>query len=83
MLLWQQIQTDYNAVRMSCNTWRNYWDVSDDFNSVKSIVNFYGKNNDLFRKYSGPGGFFDPDQVMIIHVHILIFITFLDFYNIS
>ncbi|KAL4230782.1 hypothetical protein ACF0H5_011157 [Mactra antiquata] len=55
---------DYGEVRQYCNIWRNFWDVGDSFESVKSIVKYYGTNNNLFQKYSGPGGFFDPDMIL-------------------
>ncbi|XP_060574201.1 alpha-galactosidase A-like isoform X2 [Ruditapes philippinarum] len=63
--LQQNLSSDYGPVRKYCNVWRNYWDVLDDFQYVKNIVKFYGDNNALFQKYSGPGGFFDPDQVIV------------------
>lgn len=62
--LQQNVSEDYGLVRQYCNIWRNFWDVEDDFSNVKNIVNYYGKNNVLFQKYSGPGGFFDPDMVL-------------------
>ncbi|WAQ98090.1 AGAL-like protein [Mya arenaria] len=62
--LQQNLSSDYGPVRETCNIWRNFWDVSDHFDSVKSIVANYGKNNALFQKYSGPGGFFDPDMIL-------------------
>jgi len=61
-------QEDYGPVRQYCNVWRNFWDVTDTFDSVKGIVNYYGKNNALFQKYSGPGGYFDPDMVGIVYI---------------
>lgn len=62
--LQQNLPSDYAPVRQYCNIWRNYWDVEDSFNSVKSIVDIYGKNNSLFQKFTGPGGFFDPDMIL-------------------
>ncbi|XP_053399399.1 alpha-galactosidase A-like isoform X2 [Mercenaria mercenaria] len=63
--LQQNLSSDYGPVRQYCNIWRNDWDVMDDFKNVMGIVGFYGKNNELFMKYSGPGGFFDPDQLIV------------------
>lgn len=63
--LQQNVSSDYGPVRKYCNIWRNDWDVVDDFSSIKSTVDYYGKNNKLFQKYSGPGGFFDPDEILV------------------
>ena len=56
-------QSDYGPVRESCNIWRNFWDVSDSWDSIAGIIKYYGQNNSLFINYTGPGGFFDPDMV--------------------
>ena len=63
-------QSNYSLVRKACNIWRNFWDISDNWNSIQGYITFYGKNNELFQKYTGPGGFFDPDMVNIGITHV-------------
>ena len=64
-------QSDYGPVRKYCNIWRNYWDISDKWDSVQGYITFYGKNNKLFQNYTGPGGFFDPDMVQNVNLLII------------
>jgi len=56
---------DYDIVSKTCNIFRNYDDVNDNWDSVRSIMNFYITNQDLFVKYARPGAFFDPDMLVI------------------
>ena len=65
-------QSNYSLVRKACNIWRNFWDISDNWNSIQGYITFYGKNNELFQKYTGPGGFFDPDMVNIYYTCCMI-----------
>ena len=60
--LWQ---SNYTAIRAACNMWRNYGDVTDAWTSVTDIVNYFGKNHDNFSKFTGPGGWADPDMVRL------------------
>jgi len=62
--------------------------VADNFNSIKGIVDHYGKNNALFQKYTGPGGFFDPDMVlallnflMFFFIHLIVLFCFLYYFK--
>ncbi|KAK6172849.1 hypothetical protein SNE40_016426 [Patella caerulea] len=55
----------YSAVRKYCNTWRNYIDINDNWQSLVQILVFYGKDQHNFSAYAGPGGWNDPDQLCI------------------
>jgi alpha-N-acetylgalactosaminidase len=44
---------NYSAVADTCHVYRNAGDIGQTWQSVQSIINFYGDNNDLFSKYSG------------------------------
>lgn len=50
-------------MKESCNQWRNYIDVQDNWDSVLKIVEQYGKNDPDAASFAGPGGWNDPDMV--------------------
>ncbi|XP_025088519.1 alpha-N-acetylgalactosaminidase-like isoform X1 [Pomacea canaliculata] len=56
---------DYAAVRKSCNMWRVYRDVEDSWDTVTDIINFYAQNKEWFSNYTGPGGWADPDMLVV------------------
>nr|XP_027197983.1 alpha-N-acetylgalactosaminidase-like isoform X1 [Dermatophagoides pteronyssinus]XP_027197984.1 alpha-N-acetylgalactosaminidase-like isoform X2 [Dermatophagoides pteronyssinus] len=56
---------DYELIRKSCNLWRQFNDIVDSYQSVKGIIDLMGKHNEQFRRYHGPGGWFDPDMLII------------------
>ncbi|GFO45388.1 alpha-n-acetylgalactosaminidase-like [Plakobranchus ocellatus] len=56
------IQPDYAAVRNSCNQWRNFIDVQDDWVNVLKIIDHYGNDKDNSSAFAGPGGWNDPDM---------------------
>ncbi|KAL7635615.1 UNVERIFIED_CONTAM: hypothetical protein RMT77_013432 [Armadillidium vulgare] len=60
-----QSNANYTAIRETCNLWRNYNDVQDSWNSVQGIINFYGRNRGDFASFAGPGGWNDPDMLVI------------------
>ncbi|CAG2172143.1 unnamed protein product, partial [Oppiella nova] len=60
-----QKNANYSAVANTCHVYRNAGDIQQTWQSVQSIINFYGDNNDLFSKYSGPGHFFDPGRPIV------------------
>ncbi|XP_076468475.1 alpha-galactosidase A-like [Babylonia areolata] len=59
------MQPNYTSIREHCNVWRNYLDVQDSWENVKGILKFYGANKQNFASFSGPGGFSDPDQLLM------------------
>ncbi|KAI1302358.1 Alpha-N-acetylgalactosaminidase [Halotydeus destructor] len=58
-------KVDYESIERTCNLWRNFDDIEDSWQSVLSIIDFYAKNQDLFSAINGPGGWFDPDMLII------------------
>jgi alpha-N-acetylgalactosaminidase len=59
------LKPDFAAVRATCNQWRNYNDVQDSWDSVLTIVDYYGKDVGNFSGYAGPGGWNDPDMLVV------------------
>ncbi|PVD35132.1 hypothetical protein C0Q70_06413 [Pomacea canaliculata] len=57
--------TNYTSVAHTCNTWRNYEDIQDSFDSVLDILDFWGNNSGDFLNLTGPGSFSDPDMLII------------------
>ncbi|KAI6170795.1 Alpha-galactosidase [Aphelenchoides bicaudatus] len=57
--------SDYKKISSTCNLFRNHGDVSNSWNSVLSIVDYYVQNQDTFIPYNGPGSWFDPDMLII------------------
>ena len=56
-------QVPYARIAEYCNIWRNFDDISDSWDSVVSIIDYYGNDKWNFSKYAGPGNFNDPDMV--------------------
>lgn len=57
-------QPDYKKIAKYCNVWRNFDDINDSWDSVASIIEFYGKDHSKFIEVAGPGNFNDPDMVI-------------------
>ncbi|KAL8576376.1 hypothetical protein ACOMHN_048943 [Nucella lapillus] len=57
--------SDYSAIRNTCNLWRNFGDVTDSWPSVLSIMDYYGANAGNFSAFAGPGGWTDPDMLVV------------------
>lgn len=64
-------QPDYKAIAKSCNIWRNYNDIQDSWESVASIIKFYGDNKLEFAEVAKPGQFNDPDMVNYFDISLL------------
>ncbi|RXG73717.1 hypothetical protein Avbf_00113 [Armadillidium vulgare] len=60
-----QSNANYTAIRETCNLWRNYHDIEDSWDSVQDIINFYGNDQEVFASFAGPGGWNDPDMLVI------------------
>jgi len=56
---------NYDAIRKSCNLWRNFEDIQDSWQSVTSIIDYYGDNQDQLIPLAGPGSWNDPDMLII------------------
>nr|AYV89021.1 hypothetical protein [Tetranychus truncatus] len=59
------ITPNYDAISRYCNMYRNHDDVLDSWQSVSSIIQFYGDHQDTFIPYNGPGMWLDPDMLVI------------------
>lgn len=56
-------QPDYVELKRITNLMRNFDDINDSWESVISIINFYGDNDMHFAELAEPGYFNDPDMV--------------------
>jgi hypothetical protein len=65
------VQPDYDAIVRHCNVWRNYNDISINWASIVSIIDFYTHNQDKFAAIHGPGHWNDPDMVGCARAHTL------------
>jgi hypothetical protein len=59
------IKPDYNAQASACNLARNFDDIDDTWDSVKSVIQFYGADVGNFSLVASPGFFNDPDELVI------------------
>jgi len=59
------LKPDLNAVRENCNLWRIHGDIDDSWDSVKSIISYVADNQDRLRSVVGPGGWNDPDMIIV------------------
>ncbi|XP_067663449.1 alpha-galactosidase A-like isoform X2 [Haliotis asinina] len=60
-----QRPANYKAVLEVCNTCRNYDDIDDQWDSIAKVINFYAKDIGNFSTIAGPGGWNDPDEIVI------------------
>ncbi|XP_029581696.1 alpha-galactosidase A isoform X2 [Salmo trutta] len=49
----------------ACNHWRNFADVYDSWDSVKTILDWTADHQDVIVPAAGPGGWNDPDMLVI------------------
>ena len=56
---------NYTAIKEHCNLWRNFYDVQDNWNNIRGIIDYYGDDKDGFLEFGGPGGWNDPDMLVI------------------
>eukprot|EP00117_Sycon_ciliatum_P038170 scpid76394/ scgid28418/ Alpha-N-acetylgalactosaminidase; Alpha-galactosidase B len=63
----RHMDVNYTFIAEHCNMWRNYHDIGDSWQSVYTIIDFYGNasNYELFGKVAGPGNWNDPDMLII------------------
>ena len=50
-------EPNYKLIAEHCNLWRNFDDIDDSWDSVLSIIDYYGNPNtsNSFAPFSGPG----------------------------
>lgn len=58
-----QMKPNYAAIAQTCNLWRNWGDIDDSWESVYSIIRWFGDNQDRLSQHHGPGHWNDPDMV--------------------
>ena len=58
-------QVNFTALRSACNIWRIYNDIQDSWWHVLDIARFWGEQQGLMAPAAGPGGFNDPDALII------------------
>lgn len=59
------MKPNYTAIQSTCNLWRNHMDIQDSWDSVKSVIQFYGNDYGNFSSYAKPGAWNDPDMLVI------------------
>ena len=62
---WKANQIDFAGFKQHCNGWRFYDDIYDHWDSVVKIIDFYLENYEVYKDYNGPGGWFDPDMIIV------------------
>ena len=58
-------QPNYTAITGTCNIWRNFDDIQDSWQSVASVIDHYGDDQDTIIPNAGPGHWNDPDMLII------------------
>jgi alpha-galactosidase len=53
------------VLQKTCNLWRNWADIDDSFESVKSIADYFSQNQDRIAPKAGPGHWNDPDTLLL------------------
>ena len=51
------------SVMTTCNLYRTFDDMTDNWESLQSVFRYYTSYNPTIYNYSMPGSFNDPDQV--------------------
>ena len=48
-----------------CNLWRNWDDIQCDWDSLSSIIDYWGNWGSVLAPYAGPGHWHDMDMLLI------------------
>lgn len=56
---------NFSSIIEHCNLWRNFDDIQDSWQSLESIIDYYGNNQDTIVPNAGPGHWNDPDMLII------------------
>ena len=56
-----------HEIGQTCNQWRNYYDIFDDWTSVRVTIDFFSRSSpsDTLVRAGGPGHWNDPDMLVI------------------
>ncbi|CAF3514737.1 unnamed protein product [Rotaria socialis] len=60
-----KMKPNYAAISQACNLWRNWGDIDDSWDSVYSIIQWFGDNQDRLAPFHGPGHWNDPDMIVV------------------
>jgi alpha-N-acetylgalactosaminidase len=54
-------------IRRTCNQWRNYYDVADSWENVRSIIDYWSRSSedDVLVRAGGAGHWNDPDMLVV------------------
>lgn len=58
-------QPNFSLITEHCNVWRNFDDIQDSWNSIESIMDYFGDNQDSIVPNAGPGHWNDPDMLIV------------------
>ncbi|CAJ0589229.1 unnamed protein product [Cylicocyclus nassatus] len=61
----KEAQVNYDKVRAACNSWRIYHDVLGSWESIANIIRFVDENQDVLASAQKPGGWNDPDMLVV------------------
>jgi len=53
------------VLKTTCNLWRNWVDIDDSWESVKTIADYFAENQDRVAPHGGHGHWNDPDTLLI------------------
>ncbi|KAL7675299.1 hypothetical protein ACOME3_001562 [Neoechinorhynchus agilis] len=56
---------NYKQISKYCNQWRNFYDISSNWESVKRIKKYYTTHYDELNRFHGPGSWNDPDMLLV------------------
>lgn len=59
------IKPDFEALKETCNLWRNYVDIDDSWEEVAIIMDYFAGKQDIIAEHAGPGHWNDPDMLII------------------
>jgi len=60
----QNLTIDWSAAQKNCNLWRLFDDIMDDYDSVQSIWEYWGKQQSVLQPIAIPGAWNDMDMVI-------------------
>jgi len=63
--IYSGIEPNYTSIKSSCNLWRNFDDIQDSWQSIQTIIDYYGDNQDVIVPNAGPGHWNDPDMLIV------------------
>uniref|UniRef100_A0A7E4VJU6 Alpha-galactosidase n=1 Tax=Panagrellus redivivus TaxID=6233 RepID=A0A7E4VJU6_PANRE len=56
---------NYTEIAAYCNTWRNYYDVLPEWDTILRIIDWYTLQQNTLAAVHGPGAWNDPDMIVV------------------